>query len=241
MNTCGGIVPKTIAVHQPSYFPWLGYFHKIASVDTFVILDHVQFEKNGFTNRNKILPPDGQPFWLTVPVLTKGKSTQPINEVQINNNENWQEKHFRSISQAYSKTLYWNNYKNHLLDLYNFSFFHLSIYSHLTIKYIMAIMSLETTWKLSSKYSPPIESKKDDLILEICQRERASVYFSGISGKKYLDERKFIKNGIKLVYQDFQHPDYKQHQLKNSQVFVPNMSILDLLFNCGPKSLEMIK
>jgi len=233
---------KTITIHQPSYLPWLGYFHKIIDADVFIILAHVQFEKNGFINRNKILPPDGQPFWLTIPVLTKGKSTQSINEVRINNSENWQKKHFRSIENAYSKTPYWKEFESDLEILYKLPYLTLSSCLAVMFNYFRSILGLSSVWKLSSLYSPPLKEAGSDLILEICQRENADVYFSGISGKKYLDEQKFTENGVKIIYQDFQHPEYPQHQLKKSLKFVPNMSILDLLFNCGSKeSLRLIK
>jgi len=233
---------KTITIHQPSYLPWLGYFHKIAAVDTFIILDHVQFEKGGFTNRNKILPPDGRPFWLTVPVLTKKKSKQAIDEIEINNVKNWQEKHFRSISEAYSKTPYWKDYETVIREYYRYTCQNLALYLETFLFYLVInILKLEIKCRLSSFYTPSLEKAGSDLILEICQREKTDVYFSGPSGRTYLDEQEFIKNGIKVIYQDFQHPEYLQHQLKNNHDFIPGMCILDLLFNCGPESLKIIE
>ena len=100
-----------VSVHQPQYIPWIGYFHKIAKSDEFVILDNVQYKKREFQNRNKILTKTG-PIWLTVPVITKERFLQKISEVEIDNTVRWQEKHWESIKFNYSHSKYFKDYKN---------------------------------------------------------------------------------------------------------------------------------
>lgn len=213
--------------------------------DTFVILDHVQFEKNSFTNRNKILQPDGRAMWLTVPVETKNDSKQSINKVEVNKRVHWQNKHLRSFTYSYSKTPYWDSKEyghaaremfrlldvmdyQRLVDVLSFSFVFLS-----------KMLGLGENWKFSSAYDPPLTEVKSDLVLEICKREDADVYFSGSQGKGYLEEEKFKEVGIEIVYQDYFSLEYKQYQTKDFP-FVPDLSVIDLLMNHGPESKEVI-
>lgn len=229
---------KIVSIHQPCYLPWLGYFHKVAVADTFVVLDHVQFEKNSFINRNKILQPDGRPMWLTVPVLTKGDSKQRICDVEINKN-NWASKHPKSITLCYSKTPYWNVWSEVMIrSLRHFS----RLQPVLVFSFVdfLKILKLKPpNIQLSSHYLPPLTQTKSDLVLEICRREKADVYFSGTLGMSYLNVEKFQGAGIRIVFQNYQHPEYKQHQTRDYP-FVPYMSALDLLMNYGPDSMEII-
>ncbi|MCK4820225.1 WbqC family protein, partial [bacterium] len=107
-----------VGIHQPNYLPWLGYFYKIARSDIFVFLDNAQYSKNSFINRNKIKTPQGA-AWLTVDVLTKGRFRQLINEVEINNDTFWSNTQEKTISQNYSKALYFEKYKNFFEDVYH--------------------------------------------------------------------------------------------------------------------------
>src|SRR4051812_40502325 len=107
-----------LSINQPAYLPWLGYFDRIARSDAHVVLDHVQFEKNSFTNRNKIAAANG-PQWLTVPLLTKGKfGDLAINRIEIDNGQAWRKKHWASLSQVYCKAPHWQAYAPALEALY---------------------------------------------------------------------------------------------------------------------------
>lgn len=236
---------KIVSIHQPAYLPWLGYFHKMMVADTFVILDHVQFEKNSFINRNKIVQPDGREMWLTVPVLSKEKPT--INDILIDQKTDWPRKHLRALELCYSNCPYW---KNARLKWF-FDYFYeeeneaertwLNSALGAVNGYLYGIWGIFNPYFMASKdYDPPLTKTKSDLVLEICQRESADIYFSGALGKGYLEEEKFEKDGIKIVYQDYKHPVYEQYQLKNQNEFHPFMSVIDLLLNHGPKSKEII-
>ena len=237
---------KIISIHQPSYLPWLGYFHKMAVSDTFVILDHVQLEKGSFTNRNKILQPDGREMWLTIPVLTKENSKQPINQVLINDKVTWCRKHSHSIRVNYSRTPYWSaaEYGHAVREMFrlldSFDWKDLATILIFSSIYLSRMLGLDVNTKNSSDYDPPLAKTKSDLVLEICLREGADIYFSGALGKGYLEENKFKKAGIKIIYQSYNSSAYEQHQLKQREGFHDKMSIIDLLLNCGKESLDIL-
>ena len=110
---------KIISIHQPTYLPWLGFFKKISSSDVFVFLDDVQYEKNGFQNRNKIRTDEGE-NWLTVPIT--GKFGTLLKDIQIDNSSNWSKKHSKSIVQNYTKAKYFHEYWNEFESIYERKF-----------------------------------------------------------------------------------------------------------------------
>ncbi len=236
---------KIVSIHQPAYLPWLGYFHKVAVADTFVVLDHVQFEKGSFINRNRILQPDGRLMWLTVPVLTKGDSKQKIGEIEIDWNNWWASKHVKAIELCYSKTPYWGDHSSVIKNMLEFLSRTKSTYTLVNVLdasmgfFLSALGLSSDKVKFSSLYAPPFTQTKSDLVLEICRREGADVYFSGALGKGYLEEEKFRVAGIEIIFQNYSHPEYKQHQSKDHP-FMPYMSTLDLLMNHGPESLTIL-
>ncbi|MFH1623590.1 MAG: WbqC family protein [Pseudomonadota bacterium] len=237
---------KIISIHQPAYIPWLGYFHKMSVADIFVILNTVQFEKNSFINRNRILQPDGREMWLTIPALTKADSKQQISKVLVDERVNWLDKHLRSISLCYSKSPYWDKpeHGHAMREMFRlmrvFDWKDLDANLEFSSVYLGKMLGIDSEIKKSSAYDPPLIGTKSDLVLEICQREKADIYFSGTLGKGYLEEKKFEKAGIKIAYQDYQHPAYGQHQLKTSGEFHAHMSVVDLALNHGPRSLEIL-
>jgi len=215
-----------LSVHQPQYLPWLGYFDKIAKSDCFVFLDCVQYKKREFQNRNKIRTRDGW-IWLTVPVISKSKGFQLINEVLINNSIGWQNKHLKSIICCYKNAKYFNEHIGFFENIYNKKFEKLIDINLAIIYYLLEQFSIKT--KIFFESSLSISTKKTQRIIDICKKLNADTYLSGIGGKDYLDEELFEKENIKLIYQDFKHPVYKQCY----EPFIPYMSAIDFLFNCG--------
>jgi hypothetical protein len=224
-----------VSIHQPAYLPWLGYFHKIAVSDIFVILDNTQFEKNSFNNRNKIKTVNG-PIWLTVPVQTTGKFKENLlAKVKIADNSIWNKKHWKSIELNYKKAPFFEEYYPELKILYEKEWAYLTDLCHEMLKIFVKMVGIETEIILSSnmKYS---ESVKTEQLINICKELDATTYISGILGKNYINEDEFNKENIKLIYQEYKHPTY--NQLHNE--FLPYMSVIDLIFNEGPRSLEII-
>lgn len=223
-----------LTAHQPAYLPWLGLFHKIAISDDFVVLDDVQFEKNSFTNRNKIKTPQG-PIWLTVPVLISGHTDKHIKDMEINNKEDWRSKHWKGLYMNYKKAPYFSKYSGFFEDLYKKDWDKLFPLLKYTMDYFLKELKVQTKVHLQSDLN--ISSKKEQLILDLCDHFRANVFVFGALGKDYADVNSFENKGIKLVFQEYDHPRYPQLWGE----FQPNLAIVDLLFNAGPeKAFDVI-
>ncbi len=224
-----------VSINQPAYLPWLGYFDRIDASEIHIILDHVQFEKNSFTNRNKIKTAQGS-TWLTVPLFTKGKfGDLAIQEIEIDNKSKWAKKHLAGIRQNYSKSSFFKNYFPQLEEIYNQEWTNLN-------QLIKELNTLFLQWlKINTKliYSSElkINSTKSELVLDLCKEVQATKYISGSVGRNYLELELFNKNKIEVVFQEYKHPTY--NQLYSD--FEPYMSILDLLFNYGENSLKIIQ
>lgn len=224
------------AIHQPQTYPWLGYFAKIIQADIFIFFDDVQFKKNEWQNRNRIKTDRGW-MWLTVPVIHN--FGQRINEVQIDNKQNWKKKHLNTFTTYYSKAPFFKSLFEELKELYSRDYELLADFNITTIKWILKKLKIEKKIFLSSNlnYNPEqIPISADEKIIKILKIVNAETYISGQGGKNYLNLELFKKEGINVIFQNFQHPVY--NQLYGS--FISNLSILDLLFNEGEKSLDII-
>ena len=222
------------AIHQPNYLPWLGYFYKIARSEVFVFLDNVQYGKNNIINRNKIKTAQGA-AWLTVGVLSKGRLGQLIKDVDINNDTSWRRTHEKSISQNYSKAPYFKKYKDFFEDIYYKQWEKLVHLNEALIKLNCDLLGIRDV-KFIRASELSISGQSTELLINICKAIGADTYLSGFGGKKYMDEKAFEQASISLSYYDFDHPTYNQLWGE----FIPNLSIIDLLFNEGGKSLEIL-
>ena len=215
-----------IAIHQPSYLPWLGYFEKIAQSDIYVFLDSVQLEKNSYSYsyRNKIKTPQGS-AWLTIPLKMKGHSSKVINDVFIDNSQNWKSKHLKSIFYNYKKSPFFDELYPKLEILYKeeYNLFSELAYNHL----LFWLDELKISTKVVKSSELYIDSKKSDLILDICKFFKADKYISGALGKDYLDEDKFNKSNILIEYQNYQPKIYPQ--LHGD--FLTHLGIVDFWMN----------
>lgn len=222
-----------ISVHQPQYLPWLGYFHKMYQSDAFVFLDNVQYKKREYQNRNRIRTKSGG-IWLTVPVLSEEVPYPKISSVRIDNSQAWQKKHWRAISLNYGRAPYFKKYSAYFEDVFKKEWKMLAdINIHIT-EYIAQSLGINRPMYLESQLN--IATKNTMRIIDICSALKADTYLSGIGGKEYLDEKQFDLNGIRLLYQDFVHPKY----LQCYEPFIPYMSIIDFMFNCGDNSLKIL-
>ena len=222
-----------LTAHQPVYLPWLGLFHKIALAETFVYFDQVQYLPKEWMNRNKIRTKNGS-IWLTVPVLRKGYRDLKSSEIEINNSINWQKKHLRSISLNYKKSPYFENYIPFFEDVYSRKWKFLGDLNEYMLKWFLDELGIKVNFLNSNDFK--FQGEKSSLILDMCKELNASTYIFGMLGKDYADVQEFEKNNIKLIFQDYNHPKYSQLYSE----FVSHLSIIDLLFNHGPKSLEII-
>jgi hypothetical protein len=223
-----------IVVLQPSYIPWLGYFDQMSKSDAFVIYDDVQYDKNGWRNRNRIKTRRG-PQWLTVPVLIKGRDSPLNREVEINNTVSWQTKHLRSIVQNYSKAPFFKLYMDLVQRILERPWRLLIDLNMAFIRMIVEQLGLDTRIYFSSELKIPNNGKTQRLI-EICLYFEADIFLEGDAGKDYIDERLFARADVQLEYHGYQHPVYRQ--LHGD--FIPYMSVIDLLFNHGKDSLNIL-
>lgn len=224
----------TIGIMQPTYLPWLGYFEMISSSDTFVLLDDVQFQKKSWQQRNRIKSAFG-PLMLTVPVLTKGKRFQHISEVCINNQEGWSSKHLRSIELAYLKSRHYKDIFPALQQIYSKKWDSLVELNVSLLKLLMELLGISTLVTLSSDLK--IAASGNEKIVAICEHCNCSRLYDAAGAVEFIDADLMERSGIEVVYQQYAHPVY--HQLNGE--FIPYMSVIDLLFNEGPASLEIIR
>ena len=222
-----------VSIHQPQYLPWLGFFNKWQCADLFVILDHVQYQKNGLQNRTQIKSPPSW-VWLTVPVSYNYPS--PIYKVKISFSIGWQEKHKQLIYQNYKQAPYFNKFSKYFDIIFKQKWKQLIDLQVETMKIVANLLSIDTPVIRSTDLS--LKKTKTDLLIEICQKVGADQYLSGMGGKKYMDEDKISQSGIKVVYQNYQHPIYNQQYPQIN--FQPYMSIIDLLFNYGESSKKIL-
>jgi hypothetical protein len=213
--------------------PWLGYFNKIQQSDTFVFLDTVQFKKNEFQNRNKIKTAQGW-MWLTVPVSYK--YPQHMDEVNINNGVDWHKKHLRTLTINYQKSTFFLLVFPEVERFYSERIESIAALNRMSVIMLLNLLGVAKEPVLASALGDFPEESSERLAA-ICAALGADTYLSGAGGKAYLDQVPFNTRGIKVVFQEFQHPVYPQ--LYGD--FIPNLSLLDLLFNCGPDSLNILE
>ncbi len=227
-----------LSVHQPHYLPWLGYFHKIMHSDCFVFLDNAQYKKREYQNRNLIRSANG-PMWLTVPVITKGRREQRIRDVKIDNSENWQETHWRSLKACYGKAPHFSAYAPFFEEVYTRKTWKRLTDLNVTVtEYLLDKLEIHAPLHIESKLGT--KGKATERIIEICRAMKADVYLSGTGGREYLEEERFAEEGIELRYQAFTHPEYAQANARNG-TFEPCMAAVDILFNEGPDSPDLLR
>lgn len=222
-----------VTILQPSYIPWAGYFFQILDCDIFVFLDDVQYTKGNWRNRNKIKTPNG-PLWITVPVSTKNRLGQTILEAEIDNRVNWRKKHWESIKQSYRKARCFAEYENFLRDVYSKSWEYLAELNIYLMVEISRLIGIETRFVRSSELYA--DGSKTERLVNICKKVGASEYMAGEGAKIYLKEDLFEKEHVKITYRDY-HP-VKYPQLYGE--FIPYLSIVDMLFNCGKDSIKYL-
>jgi len=226
------IKSEACAIMQPTYLPWLGYFDLISSVEDFLFLDDVKFNKSSYHHQNKILSSNGD-LLLSVPTrAVKGRMETMINDVEIVHNRKWQIKHLRSIEQSYKKAPFYDDIYHHIEGILLTDIQKLSELNIKIIKLISSMLSLNTNFHKSSELEDLTKDRVQRLI-DFCKIKNANYYYSPNGSLDYLDtadNRELFKNAdITVYFQRFELIPYLQKQKE----FVPYMSILDALMNCG--------
>ena len=231
-------MPKSVsvAIMQPTYFPWLGYFALMMKVDHFVFLDDVQFSKRSWQQRNQIKTPTSSQF-LTVPVLSKGKREQLLCDVQIDTSSKYGYLHSSSIKQNYSKCKYFSKYfpliEKILVERKDDSLLNLNLE---VISLFRDILGIKNRVHLSSHLNS--KGAKSEYLLSICKELNCNHYVSPPGSSNYLEDalESFRDSKISVSYFSYSHPEYAQLY----PPFLQYMSILDLIFNEGNGSIDII-
>jgi len=226
-----------VAISQPTYLPWLGYFDLMDQVDRFVFLDSVQFEKRSWQQRNRIKGPNGL-ILLTVPVKVKGHFEQAIAEVTISDPQQWR-KHRRAVEMNYRHARFFDRYWPGFCQVLEAGWEtgRLVELNVALIRWCMQQLSLSTPVVQSSEMS--CSGKKSELLAAICERVRAQCYLSALGSAEYLlqEEREFATRHIDVRFQHYEHPSYEQQY----PPFVPYASVIDLIFNVGDGALDALR
>jgi hypothetical protein len=224
-----------LTAHQPLYLGgWLGLFDKIAQAESFVIFDVCPAESSGFENRNKILTNTGE-LMLTVPI--RRSRSERLSEIRIVDDRSWARKHWRSIEAAYQKAPFWSRYGPELQPFYMATHWQRLVdLDEVLLRWCMNVLGVKRPIRRASTLGPLIGAKSE-LVLSMCKAMGATTYIFGAMGRNYADVSAFERAGIEVRFQDYQHPTYPQTQAG----FVPRLSVLDLLMNCGPDSLKVLR
>jgi hypothetical protein len=222
-----------VAIHQPQYLPWLGYLAKWAAADVFVFLDTVQYEKNGWQNRNRIKTADGA-RWLTVPV--HARLGTPIAEVTIDPEQPWAARHARAIEHAYARAPHWVSHRDGLAALYAARWERLAPLAVASASWLARAAGVTAPARLASTLAVD-DTDPTGRLLALCRAVGADTYLAGGHGARYMDTKPFAEAGIRVLYQTYTHPVYAQQHGE----FVPSLSALDLLLTHGDASLAIVR
>ncbi len=224
-----------VAIHQPNYLPWIGYFHKMKKADVFIILDNAQLPGKGLPNRNYIKGKDGKKVLLTVPL----KKTKGVNSTYIESipdySKPWQREHLNKIKDAYLKAPYFENRFELIESVVLQKHENLSNLSTVFIKAVCNLLEIKTQLILASSLID-CQLQKNERNIDLCLQMGGRSYLSGQGAKIYNDENLFAQHQLNIIYQNFESPVYSQL----GEGFMPNLSVLDVLFNVPIDEIKRI-
>jgi hypothetical protein len=219
-----------VAIHQPNFFPWLGYFNKLAQADVFIVLDNVQFPKTGGTWMNRVrLLVNGQPEWVSMPVVRAYHGVRLVREMKINNSIPWRKKLLRTIEQSYGCASHFEVVFPVLSKLIENPTDHLPEFNLTVFHSLAAAIGLDPA-KLILGSTLDVKGEATDLLIAMVQAVGGTAYLCGGGAGEYQEDEKFAAAGIKLIYQSFEHPTYPQ---ANTEQFRTGLSVIDAVMNCG--------
>lgn len=230
----------TVAIHQPHFLPWLGYLDRVRRADAFVLLDHVQFERQNYQNRVQIKTGQG-PRWLTVPVLQDGRAERVADKLIDNGRDGrqrWGRKAFLTLRYSYEGAPFFRLYAPALEEILSARWQRLVDLDRRLLEFLMEALSIRKPVIMSSRLR--VTGRKSELALEVCRALGADAFLGGMGASRgYLDVAAFREAGVRVLWQDFRHPRYPQRP--RPETFIAGLSALDLLFNCGPESVHLLE
>ena len=228
-----------VAIHQPHFLPWLGYLDRMKQSDLFIILDHVQFERRNYQNRTQIRI-DDEARWLTVPVVQLSQK-EKIVEKRVDNPPGpatrwWGPNSFQTLRFAYRKAPYFDHYAPRVKLILETRWDRLVDLNHAMLEFMRESFAIDTPLLRSSELD--VDGQRSGLLLNLCKAVGAHTFLGGMGGSRsYLDLAAFAQAGVGVSWQQFQHPSYVQC---GSTSFIPGLTALDALFNCGPDAAALL-
>lgn len=226
---------ETLAIMQPTFLPWVGYFALMDRVDRFVLLDDVQFDKRSWQQRNRIKTANG-PLWITAPVLTKGRSDQTIAEARLAADADFTATMLKTLDHAYRKAPFYEEVMERLAPALEAAEDGLCALNIALIEALAGLMGLEADLVRAS--ATPVGSAKAQRLADLCTAHGARRYLSPPGSKDYLDGDPALgEAGVRLFYFAYEHPVWPQLH----GAFEPYLSALDLVMNARPDSLAILR
>jgi hypothetical protein len=222
-----------VAIHQPQYLPWLGYLAKWAAADLLIFLDTVQYQKNGWQNRNRVKTSDGA-RWLTVPV--RARLGARIDEIPIDERQPWARRHLATIEQSYATSPHLPAHRDALRRLYDDRWTELVAVATASVRWLGHAVGIRTPTCRASELAVTATDPTDRLV-RLCRAVGATTYLAGRDGATYLELGRFRDAGIDVLQQRYEHPVYGQPH----GPFVPFLSGLDLLLSAGNEALDVLR
>lgn len=222
---------KIVAIHQPNFFPWLGYFNKITRADVFILMDNAQFPKSGggtWSNRVRLLI-NGQHTWVTMPIVRTYHGTRRICEMEINNTTPWRDKLLKTLRMNYTRAPFFKLVFPFLEELINQPTGSLAEYNIVSIRSISERLGLDSS-KLILGSNLDVTGAATKLLISMVKAVGGTSYLCGGGAGGYQEDELFNAHCIELIYQNFNHPTYPQ---TSANQFVPGLSVIDCLLNCG--------
>jgi hypothetical protein len=228
---------KKAVIHQPDFLPYIGFFHRLLDADVWIALDHVQFTRGGsdcWIHRDKIKTPNGKK-WVVLGIKKCPLKT-PINEVRLLETSDWKIRNLNQIKENYRKAPFFNEFYPYIKKIYDCSDEKMSNFNIRTIQILLELFEIDIEIVCSSKFN--LQSKRNEMLVDILNKIGAKVYISGTGAKNYFKPTLFEEAGIEVIWHKFEHPVYPQMYGK----FVNYLSSIDLLFNVGiEKSRQILK
>ena len=227
-----------VAIHQPHFLPWLGYLHRMAQADLFVLLDHVQFERRNYQNRTMIRMND-EGRWLTVPVVQRSQKERIVDKEvdnRLDGTKWWGDNYVSTLRHAYRQAPFFETYSEQIKQLFATRWEKLVDINQASLDLLRDAFGITTKLVRSSELD--VEGARGDLIMNICKAVGADTLIAGMGGSRgYLDIEGFQREGVRIAFHEFAHPEYPQC---GKAPFLKGLSAIDMLLNCGPQSRELL-
>ena len=228
---------RLVAIHQPNFFPWLGYFDKIARADVFVLMDNVQFPRTGggnWLNRVQLMV-SGRPAWATMPV-DRSRGALRISEMKIDDAGPWRQKLARTLEMSYARAPFFRELLPQVREWLNRPTTSLAEFNEANIRAVAELLGLDTRGVVRGT-ELEAGGASTELLIAMTRAAGGSAYLCGSGSAKYQDDVRFEQEGLGVVHQKFVHPVYPQ---AGGGEFVPGLSVLDALFNLGPEGTRAL-